>query len=119
MSKCESCKKYEDCKTGSGLTQPCGAYVPYKLTAKEAADITRKEYGDVSLELKDVMGRIKKSAKSGNHYAIYNPLHISKGKMIIIKNKLERLGYEVCVEEFERLYDIPDYQFTISWEGKL
>ena len=23
---CERCKKYEDCKNGSGLTWPCGAY---------------------------------------------------------------------------------------------
>ena len=28
MSKCEGCRKYEDCATGSGLTWPCGAYVP-------------------------------------------------------------------------------------------
>lgn len=26
--KCETCKKYEDCKSGSGLTWPCGAYAP-------------------------------------------------------------------------------------------
>lgn len=25
---CENYKKYEDCKSGSGLTWPCGAYVP-------------------------------------------------------------------------------------------
>lgn len=25
---CENCKKYEDCKSGSGMTWPCGAYVP-------------------------------------------------------------------------------------------
>lgn len=25
---CENCKKYEDCKSGSGLTWPCGAYAP-------------------------------------------------------------------------------------------
>lgn len=25
---CENCKKYEDCKSGSGLAWPCGAYVP-------------------------------------------------------------------------------------------
>ena len=24
----ENCKKYEDCKSGSGLTWPCGAYTP-------------------------------------------------------------------------------------------
>ena len=25
---CEDCTKYEDCKSGSGLTWPCAAYVP-------------------------------------------------------------------------------------------
>lgn len=28
MGKCENCKKFDDCKSGSGLTWPCGAYVP-------------------------------------------------------------------------------------------
>ena len=28
MMKCESCTKYDDCRTGSGLTWPCGAYQP-------------------------------------------------------------------------------------------
>ena len=27
MAKCENCTKYDDCRTGSGLTWPCGAYV--------------------------------------------------------------------------------------------
>ena len=26
--KCKNCTKYEDCKSGSGMTWPCGAYVP-------------------------------------------------------------------------------------------
>lgn len=30
--KCENCQKYEDCKSGSGLTWPCGAYVPKIVT---------------------------------------------------------------------------------------
>lgn len=30
--KCKNCKKYEDCKTGSGLTWPCGAYRPKIVT---------------------------------------------------------------------------------------
>ena len=25
---CQNCKKYDDCRTGSGLTWPCGAYTP-------------------------------------------------------------------------------------------
>lgn len=31
MSKCEDCQKYADCADGSGLTWPCGAYVPKPL----------------------------------------------------------------------------------------
>lgn len=31
--KCENCTKYEDCKSGSGLTWPCGAYVPKEKNA--------------------------------------------------------------------------------------
>ena len=30
--KCENCTKYDDCRTGSGLTWPCGAYVPKSVT---------------------------------------------------------------------------------------
>lgn len=30
--KCTSCRKYLDCSTGSGLTWPCGAYVPVGMT---------------------------------------------------------------------------------------
>lgn len=28
MSKCVECKKYDDCRTGSGLVWPCGAFAP-------------------------------------------------------------------------------------------
>lgn len=31
-TKCTSCRKYLDCSTGSGLTWPCGAYVPVGMT---------------------------------------------------------------------------------------
>ena len=30
--KCENCTKYDDCRTGSGLTWPCGAYVSKTIT---------------------------------------------------------------------------------------
>lgn len=32
MPKCENCKKYDDCRNGSGLTWPCGAYRPKIVT---------------------------------------------------------------------------------------
>jgi hypothetical protein len=28
MMNCQNCTKYDDCRTGSGLTWPCGAYQP-------------------------------------------------------------------------------------------
>ena len=30
--KCENCTKYDDCRIGSGLTWPCGAYVSKTIT---------------------------------------------------------------------------------------
>jgi len=32
MAKCENCKKYDDCRNGSGLVWPCGAYRPKIVT---------------------------------------------------------------------------------------
>nr|DAD85916.1 MAG TPA: hypothetical protein [Siphoviridae sp. ctGdK3] len=29
---CENCTKYDDCRTGSGSTWPCGAYVSKTIT---------------------------------------------------------------------------------------
>lgn len=43
--KCESCTKYEDCRTGSGLTWPCGAYRPkmdYDNLIKDLREISEK-----------------------------------------------------------------------------
>lgn len=33
---CQNCKKYDDCRTGSGLTWPCGAYRPKAISNAEA-----------------------------------------------------------------------------------
>lgn len=41
--KCESCTKYDDCRTGSGLTWPCGAYHPKTVTN---ADLIRAMSGE-------------------------------------------------------------------------
>lgn len=32
---CDNCKKHDDCASGSGLTWPCGAYVPLVVTNAE------------------------------------------------------------------------------------
>ena len=36
--KCESCTKYDDCRNGSGLTWPCGAY---RAKAESGTDIEK------------------------------------------------------------------------------
>lgn len=42
--KCENCTKYDDCRTGSGLTWPCGAYVPKTITnADRIREMDEKE----------------------------------------------------------------------------
>lgn len=44
MMKCENCTKYDDCRTGSGLTWPCGAYVPKSVTnADRIRDMSDEE----------------------------------------------------------------------------
>lgn len=35
MTPCEKCEKYEDCRNGSGLTWPCGAYIEANKTKNE------------------------------------------------------------------------------------
>lgn len=35
MNECANCKKYEDCKSGSGLVWPCVAYTPKTVTNAE------------------------------------------------------------------------------------
>lgn len=35
--KCENCTKYDDCRIGSGLTWPCGAYRPKVTTNADRA----------------------------------------------------------------------------------
>lgn len=89
MSKCEECKKYADCSTGSmgGLTWPCGAYAPkepeeVKVTVKYehfpgyAPDITVARYymeiGDVTTELHRTVGcdRHMVTADHSRHFCI-------------------------------------------------
>ena len=47
MSKCKTCKKYDDCRSGSGLTWPCGAYVPTQMTnAQKIRSMTDEELAE-------------------------------------------------------------------------
>ena len=47
MSKCKTCKKYDDCRSGSGLTWPCGAYVPTQMTnAQKIRAMSDEEIAD-------------------------------------------------------------------------
>ena len=48
--KCENCTKYDDCRTGSGLTWPCGAYVPQSVTnADRIRVMSDEELADIFL----------------------------------------------------------------------
>ena len=50
MMKCENCTKYDDCRTGSGLTWPCGAYVPQSVTnADRIRVMSDEELADIFL----------------------------------------------------------------------
>lgn len=60
MSKCPNCQKFADCRTGSGLTWPCGAYVPKVVTNNErlnsmSVDEKAEFIYEVSLRLCDVV----------------------------------------------------------------
>ena len=47
MMMCERCKKYQDCKDGSGLTWPCGAYRPEIVTnADDLRSMSDEELAD-------------------------------------------------------------------------
>lgn len=51
MSNCENCKKYDDCRMGSGITWPCGAYVPKRLTnADRVRAMSNEEMAELLLE---------------------------------------------------------------------
>lgn len=50
MAKCENCTKYDDCRIGSGLTWPCGAYVPKTITnADRIRGMSDEELADIFL----------------------------------------------------------------------
>ena len=50
MMKCENCTKYDDFRTGSGLTWPCGAYVPKSVTnADRIRRMSDEELADIFL----------------------------------------------------------------------
>lgn len=60
MSKCEGCRKYADCSTGSGLTWPCGAYVPLengeeKWDLKELSETARNMFLERVLEMTELV----------------------------------------------------------------
>lgn len=45
MTPCELCQKYDDCKTGSGLVWPCGAFVG-KQDKPDRADCPMRHKGN-------------------------------------------------------------------------
>jgi hypothetical protein len=64
MSKCDNCKKYEDCSMGSGLVWPCGAYVPKVMTN---ADHIRAMSDEELAELLDSFRSCAVCRRNGNN----------------------------------------------------
>lgn len=62
---CENCKKYEDCKCGSGLTWPCGAYSPKIVTNADRIRAMSDE------ELADMFAEFAEENPSDDAYAWY------------------------------------------------
>ena len=51
---CQNCKKYDDCRTGSGLTWPCGAYRPKAVSrADRIRSMSDEELAEFLLDFKD------------------------------------------------------------------
>lgn len=73
--KCETCTKYDDCRNGSGLTWPCGAY---RAKAESGTDIEKlikrlnqysqtliayklgADFADVSMEAAEALPRLQR-----------------------------------------------------------
>ena len=53
MNECTNCKKYEDCKSGSGLVWPCAAYTPKTVTNAER--IRTMNDKELAITIKDMM----------------------------------------------------------------
>lgn len=63
MSKCAECKKYDDCRTGSGLVWPCGAFVPKKpmTNADRISAMTDEELAVMFAMLRADLTRLDRS----------------------------------------------------------
>ena len=79
MMKCENCTKYDDCRTGSGLTWPCGAYVPKSVTnADRIRTMSDEELAEeLVIEIEGLF-----------HFSVYVPL--STGIIYISRDQAEK-----------------------------
>ena len=79
MSKCENCKKYVDCSSGSmgGLIWPCGAYAPKKQEETSAEWIYRTIYAPSS-EFEQTICEVEKAL--GFRLFVWQKTYIAQGK---------------------------------------
>lgn len=83
MSKCESCKKYADCSSGSmgGLIWPCGAYAPKRQEETEALESAEWIYRTIyapSSEFEQTIGAVEKAL--GFRLFVWQKTYIAQGK---------------------------------------
>ena len=113
--KCENCTKYDDCRTGSGLTWPCGAYRPKTgggMDIEKLIEQLRTEslYADkASLEIMDLCmdAATALSTLQAENERLKEKLYDGEGVNLVDywmqQAKIEENGHRNCQAENEKL----------------
>ena len=113
--KCENCTKYDDCRTGSGLTWPCGAYRPKTgggMDIEKLIEQLRTEslYADkASLEIMDLCmdAATALSTLQAENESLKEKLYDGEGVNLVDywmqQAKIEENGHRNCQAENEKL----------------
>ena len=91
MTKCENCTKYDDCRTGSGLTWPCGAYVPQCEIGPEKSIPSYPTHGVDFRNASDYIEEIIKKLKAASHESLNSDAMNQMGS-VVLRLIEERLG---------------------------
>lgn len=68
---CKSCAKYDDCRTGSGLIWPCGAYAPKAVTRGDRIRMWLASDEELASFLVTHEGTEKRPTAYGGHEHIF------------------------------------------------
>ena len=90
---CRNCKKYDDCRTGSGLTWPCGAYRPKGVSRADRI----RSMSDEELEEAEILV---------NKFLADHHLDGNEIKIQDIDTKIEKLK-----EQIQKIKETNPYQY--------